>query len=77
MEVLGEIAIEAFTCMLLFKNLFSFGLTWIALSWLYKNDIVGTFNILGSVQIGVCLLSVPMCKLDLIPPSPVPARSVR
>lgn len=45
--------------------MFSFGLTWSAYQWLIDNGIVGTFNIIGSVQIAVCLLSIPMCKVNL------------
>lgn len=59
---LGEIAVEAFTCLLLFKNLFSFGLTWDAFNWLRDGGIEKIFNIIGSVQIVICLLSIPMCK---------------
>lgn len=55
-----EISVEAFTCMLMFKNFFSFGLTWKAFQWLQENGIWETFRIIGSVQICVCLLSVPM-----------------
>ncbi|KAI9870306.1 MAG: hypothetical protein M1830_004419, partial [Pleopsidium flavum] len=31
-----EIAVEAFTCLLIFKNMFSFGLTWSAYNWLLQ-----------------------------------------
>lgn len=53
---------EAFTCLLIFKNIFSFALTWGAYSWLRDADVSKTFNILGSIQVGVCLLSIPMCR---------------
>ena len=33
-RLLAEIAVEAFTCLLVFKNLFSFGLTWSAYDWI-------------------------------------------
>lgn len=51
---------EAFTCLLIFKNLFSFALTWFAYDWLPV--IAKTFYIIGSIQVAVCLLSIPMCK---------------
>ncbi len=60
---LGDIAVEAFTCLLIFKNMFSFGLTWSAYTWLVKAGILKTFYIIASIQIGICLLSIPMCKL--------------
>lgn len=53
---------EAFTCLLIFKNMFSFGLTWGAYNWLVAIGISRTFNIIASIQIGICLLSIPMCK---------------
>ena len=67
---LGDIAIEAFTCLLIFKNIFSFGLTFSAYNWLIKAGILKTFYIIASVQVGICLLSIPMCKQPL-PPFPV------
>ncbi|RAL58773.1 hypothetical protein DID88_009187 [Monilinia fructigena] len=55
-----DIAIEAFTCLLIFKNFFCFGLTWSGYNWLVKNGVYNTFMIISSIQVGVCLLSVPM-----------------
>ena len=60
--VTGDIAVEAFTCLLIFKNLFSFGLTFKAYDWLIAGGIERMFNIMGSVQLVICLLSIPMCK---------------
>ncbi|KAK2768863.1 hypothetical protein FQN54_000723 [Arachnomyces sp. PD_36] len=54
-----EIAIEAFTCLLFFKNVFSFVLTFYAYDWVVKGDRP-IFTILGSIQVGICFLSVPM-----------------
>lgn len=62
-RALGDLSIEAFTCMIVFKNLFSFALTLKAFEWVVSNrQIVYLFNVVGSVQVGICLLSVPMCK---------------
>ena len=47
--------------MLVFKNIFSFGLTWSAYGWLLKNGIFNTFIIVASIQVAICLLSIPMC----------------
>ncbi|KAJ9134097.1 Major facilitator superfamily transporter [Pleurostoma richardsiae] len=57
-----ELAIEGFTCMIIFKNFFSFGLTFKAYDWLVENNTKATpvFRALGIVQIIVCVLSVPM-----------------
>lgn len=61
-DLLGDIAVEAFTCLLIFKNLFSFGLTFGAYYWLTKGGVARIFYIIGSVQVGICLLSIPMCE---------------
>ncbi|TPX12423.1 uncharacterized protein E0L32_006835 [Thyridium curvatum] len=57
-----DLAIEGFTCLIIFKNFFSFALTWRAYAWLIENHTHSKplFNAIGSVQIAVCLLSVPM-----------------
>ena len=61
-----DIAVEAFTCLLVFKNLFSFGLTWGAYHWLVDAGILKVFYIIASVQVGICLLSIPMCKIHQV-----------
>ena len=58
----GDIAVEAFTCLLIFKNLFCFGLTYGAFDWLGVIGVADMFVIVGSIQVGICLLSIPMCK---------------
>ncbi|RPB28876.1 MFS general substrate transporter [Terfezia boudieri ATCC MYA-4762] len=55
-----NISIEAFTCLLLFKNFFSFGITWIAWDWVIKEGVWKNFRTVGLIQVGVCLLSIPM-----------------
>ena len=62
----GDIAVEAFTCLLVFKNVFSFGLTWGAYHWLVQAGILKVFYVIASVQVGICLLSIPMCKIRQI-----------
>jgi hypothetical protein len=42
--------------------MFSFALTLKAFDWLDNVGVQELFIIVGSVQVGVCLLSVPMCK---------------
>ncbi|KAH1509061.1 hypothetical protein KXX06_007521, partial [Aspergillus fumigatus] len=55
-----QIAVEAFTCLLIFKNIFSFVLTFFAYDWLIRNGIRPAFLAISSIQVGVCLLSIPM-----------------
>lgn len=42
--------------------MFSFGLTFKAYDWLVHGGIKEVFLALASVQVVVCLLSIPMCK---------------
>jgi hypothetical protein len=60
----GDLAIEGFTCMIIFKNVFSFALTMKAFEWLVTTTSLATpiFNIIASIQVGICVLSIPMCK---------------
>ncbi|KAJ6141470.1 Major facilitator superfamily domain general substrate transporter [Penicillium chermesinum] len=51
----GEIAVEAFTCMLVFKNMFSFVLTFYAYTWFTHGGVKRTMTIVGSIQVGICL----------------------
>jgi MFS family permease len=57
-----EIAVEAFTCLLIFKNMFSFVLTYYAYDWIIsgRGSVRKVFIIIGSIQMAICLLSVPM-----------------
>lgn len=55
-----DLAIEAFTCILIFKNFFSFGLTFSAYNWIVKNGSFTTFMVISSIQVVVCLTSIPM-----------------
>jgi MFS family permease len=59
----GDMSIEGFTCLLVFKNVFSFGLTFKGFDWLVESgDTKHMFVALGSVQVAVCALTIPMCK---------------
>lgn len=64
-DAYADVAVEAFTCLLIFKNIFSFSLTFKGLDWLSQTGIKPVFVDVGSVQVGICLLSVFMCKLSL------------
>lgn len=62
MFIPGDLAVEGFTCLIIFKNMFSFGLTFKAYDWLVEGGIKETFIALASVQVVICLLSIPMCE---------------
>lgn len=57
-----EIAIEGFTCLLVFKNVFSFGLTFSGIGWLGGTGIKPVFLAIASVQVAVCCSTGLMCK---------------
>lgn len=57
-----DIAVEGFTCLLVFKNIFSFGLTFSGYDWIVQLEPRKLFIIVGSVQVAVCCLTIPMCK---------------
>ena len=45
--------------------MFSFGLTFKAFDWVKTGGIAKMFYIIGSVQVVICLLGIPMCKSNL------------
>ncbi|RMJ22323.1 Mfs transporter [Aspergillus sp. HF37] len=55
-----NVAVEAFTCLLIFKNIFSFILTFFAYNWIVDNGVKPAFMAVASVQVVICLLSIPM-----------------
>ncbi|KAJ5625982.1 hypothetical protein N7510_002291 [Penicillium lagena] len=55
-----EIAVEAFTCLLVFKNMFSFVLTFYAYDWFSHGGVKHTMIVVGSIEVGICMLSIPM-----------------
>lgn len=57
-----DVVIEGFTAMIIFKNFFSFALTFKAWPWLIQSNVKAEkiFNALGSVQLVVCLLTIPL-----------------
>lgn len=59
-----EIAVEGFTCLLVFKNIFSFGLTFSGYNWLVKGGIKPVFMAIASVQVVICCSTVLLCKFD-------------
>jgi hypothetical protein len=62
-----DMAVEGFTCLLVFKNLFSFALTFKGFDWLVEagkrgEGVRNLFVAVGAAQIGICALTLPMCK---------------
>ncbi|KAI8173728.1 hypothetical protein K4K54_009952 [Colletotrichum sp. SAR 10_86] len=55
-----DLAIEGFTCMIIFKNIFSFGLTYSAYDWIIAGGTKRTMIAIASVQVVVCATSIPM-----------------
>lgn len=55
-----DIAIETFTCMMIFKNIFSFALTFKGYDWIVQSEPKKVFTAVASVQVGICALSVFM-----------------
>ncbi|TVY30486.1 Protein HOL1 [Lachnellula hyalina] len=58
-----DITIEAFTCTIMFKNFFAFGITSSGYDWLVKAGTFKVFMWVASVQVLICLLSIPMYLL--------------
>ena len=58
-----EIAVESFTCLMVFKNVFSFILTYFAYDWINAHGIREIGIVIASIQIAICATSIPMCKL--------------
>lgn len=55
-----DLAVEAFTNLLIFKNIFSFVLAYNAYNWVFAIRISNLFIIFGSIEVAICLLSIPM-----------------
>ncbi|KAM0701501.1 hypothetical protein Q7P35_011863 [Cladosporium inversicolor] len=58
-----EITVEAFTCMLVFKNIFSFGLTFSGYDWLVAAGIRPVFMAIASVQVAICCSTIVLYVL--------------
>ncbi|RMZ80439.1 hypothetical protein DV737_g3004, partial [Chaetothyriales sp. CBS 132003] len=58
-----DIAVEGFTNLLIFKNVFSFVLAFYAYSWVFRRGISYMFICFASIEIAICVLSVPMYVL--------------
>lgn len=54
-------SVEGFTCLLVFKNIFSFALTFKGFEWIQRGKVKPVFTAIASVQVGICMLTVPMC----------------
>lgn len=52
-----DIAVEAFTNLLIFKNLFSFVLAYFAYDWVFSRGFKSIFYAAGGIEVAICLLS--------------------
>ncbi|PTB81328.1 hypothetical protein M440DRAFT_1387762 [Trichoderma longibrachiatum ATCC 18648] len=59
-----DLTIEGFTLMIIFKNIFSFILTFFAYDWLITGGIERTMIAISIVQVVVCVISIPMYERD-------------
>lgn len=64
-RLIGDLTIEGFTLMIIFKNIFSFILTFFAYDWLITGGIERTMIAISIVQVVVCVISIPMCTSSL------------
>ncbi|CAG8982912.1 hypothetical protein HYALB_00002928 [Hymenoscyphus albidus] len=55
-----DIIVESLTTTIIFKNLFSFGLTFSAYDWLVEAGTYKTFMWISSIQVIVCLTTIPL-----------------
>ncbi|KOS18671.1 putative MFS-type transporter [Escovopsis weberi] len=55
-----HLTVEGFTLMIIFKNIFSFILTFFAYDWLIDGGIRRTMIAVAIIQVGVCATSIPM-----------------
>lgn len=58
-----DIAVEAFSCLLIFKNMFSFLLAYKAYDWVFSSGIKHLFVVFASIEVAICALSIPMYVL--------------
>lgn len=56
-----DISVEAFTCLLVFKNIFAFGLTFSGYDWLVEFNVRPVFVAIATTQVVICCLTIPMC----------------
>ncbi|KAF2170128.1 hypothetical protein M409DRAFT_64484 [Zasmidium cellare ATCC 36951] len=59
-DALREYTVEAFTCLLLFKNVFAFGVCYSGYTWLQESSVRDLFIAVASVEVGICALTIPM-----------------
>lgn len=57
-----DIAVEGFTCLLVFKNMLAFGLTFSGFEWLKDFGVKRVFYGMGGAQVGVCATAILMCE---------------
>jgi MFS family permease len=60
-----DLAIEGLTCLVMFKNFITFGITYKGFDWLAELSARPMFFLFAYVQLGICLSTIPMCKLEI------------
>lgn len=60
-----DLRVEGFTLMIIFKNVFSCILTFYAYDWIIGAGFRKVFLIVASLQMGICLLTIPLCESHL------------
>lgn len=58
-----EIDVEIFTTLIVFKNIFSFILAYFSFTWVFESSIKHIFIVFGSIEVGICVLALPMYVL--------------
>lgn len=60
LDAYRDIDIEIFTNLIIFKNIFSFILAHYAYTWIFSTGIKHMFVVFASIEVAICVLSVPM-----------------
>ncbi|KAH8116719.1 MFS general substrate transporter [Phellopilus nigrolimitatus] len=56
----SRFAPEAFASMGIFRSFFTFGITYVITDWISSQGVLRTFCTIGGINIGVCLMTIPM-----------------
>lgn len=67
-DAYADIEVEGFTCLLIFKNMITFGLTFQAFDWLLEAGIHKLMFLAGSIQVVILALTIPMCMFTRLQP---------
>ncbi|KAH8116746.1 MFS general substrate transporter, partial [Phellopilus nigrolimitatus] len=51
---------EAFAAMNIIRGFFTFGVTYIITDWIQSQGVLRTFSTIGGINMGICLITIPM-----------------